>query len=186
MRYNSDVRVKRNGSAGNTAAPNHYSRERTAMADIDVTTKTCSLCKTTYPASLEYFHRDKRIRGGLKAACKNCTNQKQGDFRTKHPEKLLEYTKRYHVRHSQELVARSREWQQANPQKRHAQDAVHSAVRAGKIQRATSLTCVHGGVRCKGAATGYHHHRGYDKEHWLDVIPVCSPCHVELEKGKTS
>ena len=30
---------------------------------------------------------------------------------------------------------------------------------------------------CGQQAKHYHHHKGYTKKHWLDVIPVCTKCH---------
>ena len=29
-------------------------------------------------------------------------------------------------------------------------------------------------------AVAYHHHRGYKREHFLDVVPVCHECHQNV------
>jgi len=39
--------------------------------------KICRYCKKSYPATPEFFHRDKRSKGGLHAACKVCLNRKK-------------------------------------------------------------------------------------------------------------
>lgn len=54
-----------------------------------------------------------------------------------------------------------------------AHSAVHNGVRDGKMPHASTLSCHH----CGRPAVEYHHHLGYDREHWLDVIPLCKPCH---------
>lgn len=61
-----------------------------------------------------------------------------------------------------------------------ARAAVYRAVRAGKMPPVNSLTC----QECGNPATGYHHHNGYDKEHWLDVIPLCTACHIKAHGGR--
>ena len=42
------------------------------MSDSSIPTKTCSKCQRAYPATLEYFHRNKRYSHGLNNWCKNC------------------------------------------------------------------------------------------------------------------
>jgi len=34
--------------------------------------KTCTKCDTEYPATVEYFHRDKKTKDGLYPSCKKC------------------------------------------------------------------------------------------------------------------
>jgi hypothetical protein len=43
----------------------------------------------------------------------------------------------------------------------------------GRLPDVTSQTCVDCGAR----ATDYDHYKGYARENWLDVEPVCTPCH---------
>lgn len=38
-------------------------------------TRTCTSCKTEYPATLEYFYKQPTGKYGLKSTCKDCTNQ---------------------------------------------------------------------------------------------------------------
>lgn len=58
-----------------------------------------------------------------------------------------------------------------------AGQAVYRAVRAGKMPHASTLPC----KECGNPAREYHHHNGYAREHWLDVIPLCIPCHVKAD-----
>ena len=77
-------------------------------------------------------------------------------------EKRRQYRKEY--------VERTRESRRLQ---RQATNRVHHAVRSGRLERVRSLFC----VRCGDPAEEYHHHKGYQPEHQLDVIPMCVPCH---------
>lgn len=58
-------------------------------------------------------------------------------------------------------------------QKRKAHDAVRRAVEAGRLIR--DDICRH----CRAPTPVHgHHHKGYTKEHQLDVIWLCSSCHA--------
>jgi hypothetical protein len=56
--------------------------------------------------------------------------------------------------------------------------AFHKAERAGKIVRPSACS------RCdKTGKIEAHHHNGYAREHRLDVVFLCEPCH-KAEHGK--
>src|SRR5688500_714272 len=58
--------------------------------------------------------------------------------------------------------------QEKYPEKQQARMAVSGAIVAGKMPRATEQSCAH----CGNPACHHHHHNGYDRDHWLDVVPV--------------
>jgi hypothetical protein len=76
--------------------------------------------------------------------------------------------------------------------RRDARQHVAGMVRRGELppqqERACAECGVPGRVRLPdrdgrrrwrfNAWIEYHHHRGYDRDHWGDVLPLCSPCHV--------
>jgi hypothetical protein len=57
--------------------------------------------------------------------------------------------------------------------KSKAQTAVQLAVKRGDLPRIRSQRC----VGCGGTAVSYHHHKGYSKANWLNVVPLCGICH---------
>jgi len=67
-----------------------------------------------------------------------------------------------------------------HPELQKAWATVNIAVRAGKMPRPDTLQCSYS----NHPATQYHHHKGYEKEHWLDVLPTCAKCHKKLHKRK--
>ena len=61
-----------------------------------------------------------------------------------------------------------------------ARSAVNHAVAAGRLVRGPCVRCG------KTGRTDGHHHNGYDKAHWLDVMWLCRPCHQSLHRGEWS
>jgi hypothetical protein len=57
-----------------------------------------------------------------------------------------------------------------------ARAAVREAMREGTLPRPDTLPC----AGCGGTALEYHHHRGYSRQHWLSVTPLCKPCHTRV------
>jgi len=45
-----------------------------------ITTKTCTQCKETYPATLEYFYSHPKGKYGLRSNCKDCVRSNQLDY----------------------------------------------------------------------------------------------------------
>ena len=118
--------------------------------------RTCSVCKKHKDGS--EFRRRGRV-------CRACDNEKvyeyrRGAGREAHNRRMCEYQKeRYHndPEYKQKVAARS---------------AVNTAVRAGVMERPDSCPSCGRKVRVHG-----HHHNGYEKEHWLDVVWLCARCH---------
>jgi hypothetical protein len=61
-----------------------------------------------------------------------------------------------------------------------ARNAVNHAVTAGTLTRPT--TCPECGGDGNGRVIEAHHHKGYDREVWLDVAWLCRRCHVATEQ----
>lgn len=77
--------------------------------------------------------------------------------------------------HEYEKVKRNRaRW----PNKARARWSIGNAVSRGEMPRPSDCAC----SQCGAPAAHYHHHKGYDNEFWLDVIPVCAKCHYHLDK----
>lgn len=55
----------------------------------------------------------------------------------------------------------------------NAHQAVRRAIAAGQLAPLAERLC----KDCGAAARNYHHFAGYEREHWLDVEPLCCRCH---------
>ena len=62
------------------------------------------------------------------------------------------------------------------PKKYKAHIAVTNAIAQKILPPAKNCKC----TICQKKAEQYHHHLGYKPEHWLDVIPVCQCCHMNI------
>lgn len=74
------------------------------------------------------------------------------------------------------LKANQRE-RQRYPQRVKARKAINHAVEQGLMPPISVQQC----QSCGGQAEHYHHHLGYEKIHWLDVVSLCTQCHQALE-----
>lgn len=62
-----------------------------------------------------------------------------------------------------------------NKVKNLARQMLNYHVNSGRIERMPCAVCGH-------PKTEGHHHNGYDREHWLDVVWLCMVHHVQVEK----
>ena len=102
----------------------------------------------------------------------------QRRYRARHHEKVLEIERSYRKR----VGARARKQRAAllNPEKVKARIAVRSAVSKGRLIKPDH--CSDCGRPTPKAQLHGHHHKGYAKEHRLNVVWLCTPCHNEAEK----
>lgn len=101
--------------------------------------------------------------------------------------------------HRQRVLAWQREWRANNSELARSNDrergrradwttaqvrartVVNRAVRRGMLPPAWSMVC----DGCDEAqAAEWHHHKGYEPEHRLDVIPLCLDCHGEEHRAE--
>jgi 5-methylcytosine-specific restriction endonuclease McrA len=120
------------------------------MSANDSTTpmRRCTKCQDVYPATTEYFHRDKKGKYGLTAKCKACAikcsvqwyhdnreraiqqrrkyyaqNKEdvlsyQKTYRLQHSEQIRERFRQYNITHAEQNRARAAQWQKDNPDRR--------------------------------------------------------------------
>lgn len=97
------------------------------MSTNDSTTPTrrCGKCQNEYPATAEYFYRDKQGKYGLSATCKICSSKRSKQwyidnhdyaaqrirkYNDANKERLSEYYKQYRFNHKERIRARDREY----------------------------------------------------------------------------
>ena len=150
-----------------------------------IETKRCSKCKEIKPVS-EFYKRPER-NNRPQSQCKLCQSLfrkspkgREIHKRCRQSEKGIMTIKRNFERFRQtekyRLITRrhARKYRANNLEKVKAQHIIFTAVFYGKMPSPKTLTC----VKClKKPAIDYHHHLGYEPEHWYDVIPVCRRCH---------
>ena len=150
-----------------------------------IITKTCRTCKQTKP--ITDFAKRLNSCDGYRNECKNCKYQQERHWlrfqtTTRNPDEIRKqrnYQKCYQKQYSQThkgIVVRQKALDRYtinHPERRDAKAAVRQAVKIGELAPVGSLQC-----SCGEPANQYHHHKGYAREHWLDIIPLCKKCHT--------
>lgn len=168
--------------------------------------KRCTKCQELKP--LSEFYKDTKARDGLAYRCKICTKKKVRDYNQDHRDEIAqrkaqryqvnrETVRQQHAKYYQanreEVIKKSKiyattpegkegkkkyvqKYRAANDTKVKAHRKVNHAIEKGKLPKASTQKC----ARCGDQAREYHHHKGYEPEHWLDIEPVCARCHRNL------
>lgn len=126
--------------------------------------KTCFKCSVEKP--LGDFYKHPQMADGHLNKCKTCTKSDARQAR----QRRLDYYRAYdRARGNRQTLEYRRAYRQGNPVKRHAQKAVRSALRTGKIARAESCK------QCDAVGPLHGHHDDYAKP--LEVRWLCPACH---------
>lgn len=150
--------------------------------------KVCSACRQW--KSLPEYGRDKRLGDKLTCQCRACRKAYATAYRqTEHGKAVMRKAQRKYCGSDKDLARRhriyqtekwkatcrrsARAWSKRNPIKRQAAHAVCYAVAKSLLPAISSCSC----SDCHTQAEEYHH-ESYEKEHWLDVTPLCRKCHM--------
>ena len=141
--------------------------------------KRCSRCKLNKPKT--EFNKRRAATDGLRPECKSCQN---AESKKRYHEKggQKRHSERYAINRSDRLQYCKNYYQakkpkrEYDPAKQPARVAVYRAIKNGKLVR--PMECQQCGEKCKPDG---HHHNGYDKAHYLDVVWLCRKCHTFTE-----
>lgn len=88
------------------------------MADNNSTpsTRLCKTCGNEYPATLEYFHKNKDRKDGLCTACKRCACEASRIWHKEHPEQSRARSRRYAQAYPEKKREASRRWREEHPE----------------------------------------------------------------------
>lgn len=68
--------------------------------------------------------------------------------------------------------------------RKQARQRINVEVRSGRRPHPNTLACVDCGHLGSDRRHEYDHHKGYDAEHHLDVVPVCTTCHAVRDSAR--
>ena len=150
-------------------------------------TRTCTTCKTEYPATLEHFYKQPRGKYGLKPTCKSCNNKSM---------------MKYYIENKERLQLSFYFWQKNNRDKRRAIRRRERAKSAGVLNddwTDEQLIATYGTdcyicdepIDFNAPKQGI----GSDKSYWPDhlipmskggdnVISNVRPCHAQCNRSK--
>lgn len=141
--------------------------------------KKCTACEQEKP--LCEFNWRNKAKGIRHSRCNICRRLNSKTYYHKRGGKELKRIR--HVEHRNEHIEGMRKYGKGkkrkipyNPTTAPAKIALSRAVKKGIIQRPDA--CSQCGATGKIEA---HHHNGYDKIHYLDVVWLCRSCHDLIE-----
>jgi hypothetical protein len=149
------------------------------MTEI-IVTKRCNLCVEMKPVA--EFGINRASRDGLNNRCKSCVNARLREIRKTPKEKarMKAFARQHYSSPKGSEWWRNYRARIRGTPKRKARDAVRTAIKSGRLLAACKLAC----RNCGQPAAEYHHHQGYEREHWLHVIPLCSSCHKKADRSQ--
>ena len=149
-------------------------RERIELRNQGV--KRCSQCSQVMP--LHDFYDDPRKNDGKRSECKKCACEVTYAYRKTERGRIVQATAKVKYRNKPESktihakymrdARMARRWIDHERARKHVWDAV----RRNGFPRPTEHVC----ADC-GAPAQEYHHESYEREHWLDVVPLCTRCH---------
>lgn len=170
-------------------------------------------CQQVNPQPTSNFHRHRINPDGLNSYCKDCRHIQRTSPEAREKDRRYPATEKSKARNklykqSERGKAAEKRWATSprgqvirrayrtseagklaiqreyakNPLRFKAKTALAWAVRSGKIPRISTQICVY----CERQAQQYHHYNGYEKDHWLDVVPLCISCHSAFRNQPVS
>ncbi len=159
----------------------------------EIASKRCCKCKKSKP--LSEFYKNCTTKDGYQLECKTCRKEHAQSKRSKTYHKI--YQNQYYqtekgkavilksVKKYQKTIKGKISKQKAqkrfyarHPERQKAINTVSYAIQIGKLSHIDTLQCHY----CPMQAEQYHHHKGYEPKHWLDVLPTCKRCHRKIHK----
>lgn len=137
----------------------------------EIIPKRCSQCKQNKP--LSEFSKNRSTKDGLQDWCKSCLKAYQQTDKGKavYSKAAAKY---YRTPNGKATIYKANaKYRACHIIITKADWAVNSEVRAGRMPRPDTLFCHY----CSKPAKHYHHYKGYEPKHWLDVVPTCRKCH---------
>ena len=130
--------------------------------------KTCSICRESFPATTEFFHRSSTTKGGFHCYCKKCSSVRMKSY-TQQPEnkeraslaarawrqanrdRTREHKRRWAKKYRAEIDINLKEWKENNPDKWRAWQISYGArvdVRIRRACRARLHAALDGRTKC--------------------------------------
>ena len=135
----------------------------------------CSHCRELKPEN-EYWSRkpNKKWNRSVQSWCKECVRRfKRLEINRK---KQSQYQYKWRNENKVKLKIYIDKYKEENLHKIRARDFVHNAIRRYGFQKQPCTEC--GSIEVQA-----HHHKGYAREHYLDIIWLC-PLHHRDYEGK--
>lgn len=137
--------------------------------------KACTKCGVT--KELPEYYRDKKGTDGLSQQCKECIKARMVVWYDAHRDEVIEkVTARAKSNPAARRAYNARARARTTPQEQYARARVNREIKQGRLTRATQCQ----GCGKQGGRIVAHHHNGYEMESVLDVVWLCTACHLRI------
>jgi 5-methylcytosine-specific restriction endonuclease McrA len=140
---------------------------------MTVNEKQCSKCKNIYPATTEYFNRDRKATSGFSSSCKGCESKRHAAYYIANQTAAKTSRKRYYLKNKKRMNARSRLWARTHKEQRLLIDRSWKKRNPDKL-RANNARRRSRKVAAKGRYTDLDVHKQLDKQkgicYWCPAI----------------
>ncbi len=136
-------------------------------------TKLCPSCGEE--KELSEYHKDRTKKHSVTTLCKNCRVPVCKKYNETNREKISKNFKAWRKTESgkKSQLVRNKRYIKKYPKRYKAQRFIIYCVVRGVLLPASKKKCEH----CGEQAEHYHHYNGYEPINYLDIIPLCMPCH---------
>lgn len=117
-----------------------------AIPDFTTTLKRCPQCGQEFPATTEFFHRNRCQPDGFVCQCKSCSNAKNREWKRANREKVRDYQRRYRLENLDKFRVYSLRYQHSHPDRirafsrRYRRDNIELLREKGRVYVATHPT----------------------------------------------
>lgn len=156
-----------------------FSKNRNSKDGLNSYCKPCASARYKLWREQNQEKRSAYMREWHQANLEHETSYKRERYRSNevHRRHVLELGRAYRQRNADDV--RQRHWQGKKAKgfqndMTRARTTVNRAVRRGILPPAWSMVC----DGCQEAqAAHWHHHQGYERQNWLNVVSLCLDCH---------
>lgn len=141
--------------------------------------KECTSCHVEYPATSEYFHRNKNKRDGLEYRCKKCRSVQWKDYIEKARDKKRERGRAYYQENREKRILKSKNTRDAFKKKfGFCYVTLHKWVKDNKTKIGKCVMCG------KEGKTDWANISGEYKRDLDDYQELCQSCHSIYDRQK--
>lgn len=126
--------------------------------------KRCSACRNFFPATPEYFPRQKSSKDGLKTLCKPCQLEYNHAYYASHRKEISEQRKGYYQEHSHHLREYSAKYREDHPEEVRQSIARYNHTDRRKLSKAR-YNATHREENRRYSTMWHAEHREEDKEY---------------------
>lgn len=130
------------------------------MSDSTIPLKKCTKCGNEYPATTEFFTKDKRGKYGLNYYCKSCQKKANEDYRKTHKQQMREATRRWIQAHPDQQSSNVQRWVSTHREQIRKTSGVYRERKREQIRQWTRLW-----IKRNPDKVRQHHHNRRARKH---------------------